>query len=82
MKSLKLDRKFLLPGVSFGLLALLPLILRDSQYEQSVLILCFLFATMASGWNIISGLTGYVSLGHSVFLGMGMYTGSLLGQAL
>jgi branched-chain amino acid transport system permease protein len=35
---------------------------------------------MASGWNIISGFAGYVSLGHSVFLGMGMYTGSLLGQ--
>lgn len=81
MKSRKLDQKLILPGILFGVLAALPVILPDSQYEQSVLILCFLFAIMASGWNIISGLTGYVSLGHSVFLGMGMYTGSLLGQA-
>jgi len=81
VKKFKLDQKLIIPGVSLGALALLPLILRDSQYEQSVLILCFLFAIMASGWNIISGLTGYVSLGHSVFLGIGMYTGSLLGQA-
>lgn len=81
MISLKLDQKAILPGILFGALALLPLVLPDSQYEQSVLILFFLFAIMASGWNIISGLTGYVSLGHSVFLGMGMYTGSLLGHA-
>jgi ABC-type branched-subunit amino acid transport system ATPase component/ABC-type branched-subunit amino acid transport system permease subunit len=69
------------PAAALLLLALIPLIWSDSQYEQSVLILCFLYAIMASGWNIISGLTGYVSLGHSFFLGIGMYTGSLLSKA-
>lgn len=81
MSKLKLDRNLILPTTALLILALIPLILPDSQYEQSVLILCFLFAIMASGWNIISGLTGYVSLGHSVFLGIGMYTGSLLSRA-
>jgi len=69
------------PAAALLVLALIPLIWTDSQYQQSLLILCFLFAIMASGWNIISGLTGYVSLGHSFFLGMGMYTGSLLSKA-
>jgi branched-chain amino acid transport system permease protein len=32
---------------------------------------------MASGWNIISGFAGYVSLGHSAFLGIGAYTTAL-----
>jgi len=75
------NRNLLLPAAGLLILALIPLVWADSQYEQSVLILCFLYAIMASGWNIISGLTGYVSLGHSFFLGMGMYTGSLLGKA-
>jgi ABC-type branched-subunit amino acid transport system ATPase component/ABC-type branched-subunit amino acid transport system permease subunit len=67
-------------ALPFVILGLIPIALPDSQYEQSVLIVCFLFAIMASGWNIISGFAGYVSLGHSVFLGIGMYTGSILGQ--
>ena len=32
-------------------------------------------------WNIVSGFAGYVSLGHSVFLGLGAYTGGLLAEA-
>ncbi|MEZ5115356.1 MAG: branched-chain amino acid ABC transporter ATP-binding protein/permease [Candidatus Nanopelagicales bacterium] len=71
------------PSVFIPLLLLLvaglvPVIVPDSQYEQSVLITCFLFAIMASGWNLISGLAGYVSIGHSVFLGIGMYTGAII----
>src|SRR5437763_15506528 len=46
-------------------------------YWQGVLLLCFLFAIMASGWNIISGFAGYVSLGHSAFMGLGAYTTAL-----
>lgn len=62
------------------LLIALPIAVPDSQYEQSVLLWCFLFAIMASGWNLISGLAGYVSLGHSVYLGIGMYTGAILAK--
>ena len=47
-------------------------------YWQGVLILCFLFAVMASAWNIISGFAGYVSLGHSAFMGLGAYATALL----
>jgi branched-chain amino acid transport system permease protein len=32
-----------------------------------------LFATMASSWNIMGGYTGYKSLGHSAFFGLGAY---------
>lgn len=31
----------------------------------------FLFATMATSWNIMGGYTGYKSLGHSAFYGLG-----------
>ncbi|MDQ1601016.1 MAG: branched-chain amino acid transport system ATP-binding protein livM, partial [Actinomycetota bacterium] len=32
----------------------------------------------AVSWNIISGYAGYVSLGHSVFLGIGSYTAAII----
>jgi ABC-type branched-subunit amino acid transport system ATPase component/ABC-type branched-subunit amino acid transport system permease subunit len=49
-----------------------------SLYWQGVLFLCFLFAIMASGWNIISGFAGYISLGQSAFMGLGAYTTAIL----
>ncbi|MHB1212133.1 MAG: branched-chain amino acid ABC transporter ATP-binding protein/permease [Candidatus Nanopelagicales bacterium] len=73
--------RVLVPIALLGILAVLPFALPDSKYEQSVLIVFFLFAIMASGWNLISGLAGYISLGHSVYLGIGMYTGAILGKA-
>jgi len=72
--------KTVIPIALLALLALFPVIVPDSQYEESVLIACMLLAIMASGWNLISGLAGYVSLGHTVFLGIGMYTGAILGK--
>ena len=34
-----------------------------------------------SSWNIISGYAGYISLGHSVFLGLGAYTAAIIAAA-
>lgn len=50
----------------------------DDLFYQNLFILTFLLATMASSWNVISGYTGYVSLGQSAFLGIGAYTTALL----
>lgn len=79
IESLKRPSVFL-PAILIGLLILYPLIVGDTRYEESVLIVCMLYAIMASGWNLISGLAGYVSLGHSVYLYIGMYTGAILGK--
>jgi ABC-type branched-subunit amino acid transport system ATPase component/ABC-type branched-subunit amino acid transport system permease subunit len=63
--------------VLLGLLAF-PLVDPGASYEQTVLLLAFLVAIQAISWNIISGFAGYVSLGHSVFLGIGAYTAGIL----
>jgi branched-chain amino acid transport system permease protein len=57
-------------------LAAYPLV-SDDLYYQNMIILSLLFAVMGSGWNIISGFAGYVSLGQSAFLGIGAYTTAL-----
>jgi branched-chain amino acid transport system ATP-binding protein/branched-chain amino acid transport system permease protein len=71
-------------GLRWGLVALaaivlvaFPLVRRDDAYHQTVLLLIFLLAVMSGGWNIISGFTGYVSLGQSAFLGIGAYAVAL-----
>jgi branched-chain amino acid transport system permease protein len=36
-------------------------------------VLAMIFVTVASAWNIFSGNTGYISVGHAVFFGSGAY---------
>jgi branched-chain amino acid transport system permease protein len=38
----------------------------------------FMWIALAGSWNLISGLTGYVSFGHVAFFGVGAYAGAIL----
>jgi branched-chain amino acid transport system permease protein len=38
----------------------------------------FMWVALAGSWNLISGLTGYVSFGHVAFFGAGAYTAGIL----
>jgi ABC-type branched-subunit amino acid transport system permease subunit len=44
-----------------------------SQYQQHVMVMTLMAAVTASSWNIIGGYTGYTSLGHAAFFGLGGY---------
>ena len=63
--------------VIVGLLVASPFTWND-LYIQNVLILIMLLAIMASTWNVMGGFTGYISLGHSAYLGIGAYTTAVL----
>jgi branched-chain amino acid transport system permease protein len=54
-----------------ALLAALPWIGSDTVIQFSINTL--LLATLAQGWNMIGGFTGYPSFGNSVFYGLGTY---------
>jgi branched-chain amino acid transport system permease protein len=61
-----------------GLLVLLVLaivfpLLFNNPAMTTIAIFTLLFAAAATGWNIISGYTGYVALGHAAFFGIGAY---------
>ena len=58
-------------------LAVFPLV-SNNLYYQAMLILTFLLAIGATGWNIMGGYAGYISLGNSVFIGLGAYTTGIL----
>ena len=69
-------RRLVIAGLIL-LVALVPLFTPDT-YLHNLFILTFVVAVTASGWNIVGGYTGYVSLGHGAFIGVGGYTGGVL----
>ncbi len=58
--------------VLLGLAILFPLLFNNPAVT-TIAIFTLLFAAAATGWNIISGYTGYVALGHAAFFGIGAY---------
>jgi branched-chain amino acid transport system permease protein len=59
------------------ILAVVPLLTND-HYTLSILTSVFFWAYMASSWNILGGMTGLLSFGHGVFLGLGGYFSAAL----
>ena len=55
----------------------LPLVVSDRFY-LNLMFLIFLYAGVASAWNLLGGYAGQFSLGHTAFFGIGAYTSTLL----
>src|SRR6266511_608687 len=73
--------RWLRPAViTAGVLVLAPVGFTENTYIQTVLILTLLLVVSSSGWNIISGFAGYVSLGQGAFIGVGAYTVGILSR--
>jgi len=45
-----------------------------SLYFIAFMLAIFKYTTLSVSWNMLSGYTGYLSLGHSLFFGLGGYT--------
>lgn len=66
-----------------GLLALLaiaiafPLVFSNPAVT-TIAVFTLMFAAAATGWNVFSGYTGYIALGHAAYFGLGAYTIAIL----
>ena len=56
----------------FICLSFLPMVVSD--YYISVMLDLLMWIALTESWIILSGYTGYISLGHSAFFGFGAYT--------
>lgn len=56
--------------------SLAPLLV-SNYYLSFGLQICMMLA-LAQSWNLISGMTGYISFGHAAFFGFGTYTAAIL----
>ncbi len=71
------SKSFQILLVSFAILALIPVLIRDSFF-LFVFTLVFIFAIYAASWNFLAN-SGQGSLGHAVFLGIGGFASALIG---
>ncbi len=65
-------------GLAAGLVLLASYPVVASGYGIRFMLQLFMWVTLAQSWNLISGLTGYVSFGHVAFFGTGAYTAGIL----
>jgi branched-chain amino acid transport system permease protein len=63
-----------------AVLAVFPLVLQNATVTN-IAVDTLIFAAAAVAWNIFSGYSGYISLGHAVFFGAGAYTVGIAARA-
>ena len=71
-------RTLLSPALLVGLLVFATLPFWLPSYYLHIATLALVYAALAAAWNIVGGLTGQISLAHSLFVG----TGAMLSSAL
>ena len=76
---MKLLRIILLIALLAAFIAF-PFVFSDPA-TTTIAVFTLFFAAAAVGWNIFSGYTGYIALGHAVYFGIGAYAMALLCQA-
>lgn len=68
------------PVALLALLLAMPLLQFVGNYNYLIHLTLFAasYVVMASGWNILGGFTGYISLGHNVFFAVGGYFAGMM----
>ena len=61
---------------ALGLLAVLPIFVTDS-YTRHLFILAFVYAVVASNWDLSLGYAGLFNFGHLTFFAVGVYTAAV-----
>jgi len=71
--------RILLPIIILAVFIAFPFVFSDPA-TTTIAVFTLMFAAAAVGWNIFSGYTGYIALGHAVYFGIGAYAMALLCQ--
>jgi branched-chain amino acid transport system permease protein len=75
-----MKRLYLLLGFLLAVLLLLPLVLDNSLL--GIFVMIFYYAYLGQSWNVLTGYTGHISLGHALYVGIGAYVSAFLAQKL
>ena len=74
-----LEPQVYLTLAALSLLLIIPAV-TGSDFITHVFVTICVFAALSTAWNILGGYAGQLSLGHTVFYGIGGYTAALLIQ--
>ncbi len=75
-----MKRLYLLLTAVFAILMLLPVFL--GNYALGIFVMTFFWAYVGHSWNVLTGYTGHISLGHALYIGIGAYTTTFLAQTV
>ena len=64
-------------GVVYGLAAIMPLFVGDIRFVMHILIMCLIWAVVASCWDVIMGFAGIFSFGQVAFFTIGAYASAI-----
>lgn len=67
--------------VAFAVLLLLPLVVTET-YTRHILILVFIYAVLASNWDLSLGYGGIVNFAHLGFFAIGLYAYAILAKVI
>ena len=73
-----MKRLYLLLAAVLAILLLLPLFL--DNYALGIFVMIFYWAYVGQSWNVLTGYTGHISLGHALYIGIGAYATTYLAQ--
>jgi branched-chain amino acid transport system permease protein len=73
-----MKRLYLFLAAVLAVLLVLPLFL--DKYILGIFIMIFFYAYVGQSWNILTGYTGHISLGHALYVGIGAYAATFLAQ--
>ena len=62
-------------------LAIAPLVFSE-HWVVNIGIFVLMYAALATSWNLLGGFSGYLSLGHVAFFGLGAYANAIAFQHL
>ena len=70
-------RELITAGALLVVLIAAPLLIRD-VYTLNLIIITLIFAGLSQSWNILGGYCGQISLGHSLYFGIGAYVSTMM----
>ncbi|MBW2478865.1 MAG: branched-chain amino acid ABC transporter permease [Deltaproteobacteria bacterium] len=73
-----MNRLYVMLAAVFIILMALPLFL--DNYALGIFVMIFFWAYVGQSWNVLTGYTGHISLGHALYLGIGAYATTYLAQ--
>jgi branched-chain amino acid transport system permease protein len=73
-----MKRLYVLLTAVLLILMLLPLFL--DNYALGIFVMIFYWAYVGQSWNVLTGYTGHISLGHALYIGIGAYATTYLAQ--
>ena len=79
--SLRAPARLALVALGLVVLGLFPLLFSNPA-TTSIAVLTLIYMVAASSWNLFSGSSGYIALGHAVYFGVGAYALTLLANHL